>query len=668
MQSEIDKIEEILVIKKIIADMAFKHQKTVDYCTWAFLKMNKMWEVDAPITDRDSKKYKILSNEKDRIITHYIGPLLFFREHDNPNVVRIVDLIFTNKEQWRKIVYDHFIKMHPGQEIGYFTLDKLRKIESKLLSSDWIRAALDFYDIINADWLCNLMGLQQASEGNFKKGLQEFATDVFRPSIASVESIGVGVLQPSYAKDGYIKDFRQIYEEESDLCDLLDKYYYKYGHIPLCYEYSLYSMLDSFFAKHSYNNQQRWDSLWRWADTKESPLSRYHVCCYFVRNSDNIPDGKHGKLYIELLNIIYISVEESKELKWTSAWKLRCELAKHFGQFLESRLPGANSERIYSQAWWMTEKIATIYGNNPEDIKTVRRFTISSEGKLSNLIWQTSRPRTQSSSLRFATLMTSSLWAISTISQVGNKFLGYICKNNLQETELFLESMIYSLIGCFPLKNADKTNSVYAYDMTCINAAEFLSENHQVAKKDQFLPTLVSVVKQLSDTGNLTDHIKKIPELNDSVQPIIAAAMRVMAYTGLIQDEDEIWGSICNEDWLEKVFLTVSEAVVYSITDSFIEIILQKQDKWAWQLPHLFSIICQKQIDNEKIKKIAFVCVVISSICSDTCSALKRTLIDNKTEINELQSEWRERLQKIYHIAPDYIKSRLRPVLLCLES
>ncbi len=668
MQSDIKKTEAMLEIKKMMAKMAFKRQEKVDYSTWAFLKINKITESDAPITD--GKAHKALSNKehKDRIILENNGPLMLLREHDKHNVTKIASLIFTNQEQWRKIVYDHFRRMHPGHEIGYNTLQKISKIKEKLFSKDWIQAAVSFYDMINMDWLCNLMGLQQCNEINNEQVMQEFATYVFRPSIASAESIGVGVLQPSYAKDGYVQDFAKIYEEASDLSDLLDKYYYKYGHIPFCYSYSLYSMLDSFFAKHLYNDQRKWDSLWQWADNKESPLPRYHVCCYFIRNSNNVPENQLHKLYDELLNIIYIPIEESNELKWAAAWKLRCELAKHFGQFLESRLPGANTEKIYSQAWWMTEKIATIYGNRPEAIKIVREYTSSSEGKLSNLIWQTSRPRTQSSSLRYATLMTSSLWNVSTISQIGDKFLGYICNNNSLNTEQLMESILNSLIGCFPLKKADKTNSIYAYDMTCINAAEYLLENHPVAKGDQILLTLISVVKQLSDIGNLIDHINKLPEFNHRVQPIIAAAMRVMAYTDLIQDEDEIWESICNEDWIEKMFLTVNEAVVYSITDSLIEIILQKQDKWAWQLPHLFSIICQKHIDNEKIKNIAFICVVISSICSDTCSALKRTLLNNKADISELQKEWSNRLQNIYHIAPECTQSRLRPVILCLDS
>lgn len=667
MYSEINKTKGMSEVKKFIAAMAFKHMKTVDLCAWAFLTKNKILDSTPPITD--DKIYEILSNKehKDRIVLQNNGPLLFFNEDGKPTVEKIVNLISANQVPFRKIAYNHFIKMQPGHEIGFSTVDKLKKIEEELISDDWIQSAITFCDIVNADWLCNLMGLQQSFEIGDEKAIQEYATDVFRPSIASAESIGIGVLQPSYAKDSYIQDLSQIYEKSSNLYDLLDKYYYKYGHIPLCYEYSLYSMLDTFFAKHSYNNQQKWDNLWQWADSKKSPLSRYHVCHYFVHNSKNVPAEKLQILYDELFNIVYTPKEEGNELQWTSAWRLRCEIAKHFGQFLESRLPGANTERIYSQAWWMAEKIASVFGNCTEDIAAFRKYTISSEGYLSNMIWQTARPRIQSSSLRYATLITGSLWAVSAISQIDNNFLEYVCKTELPNKGLFVQSIIGAMSDFFPLKQVERANAIYAYDVTCIKTAEHLSNNYPDTEITLKFSVFVLIAKQLSDTKIFMEQIKSISEYQQGKQLITAVAMRVMAHTDLIENEDEFWRNICNEEWLEKVFLAENETVVNSVITSLIEIMLQKQDKWAWQLPHLFSIICKKHINDEKTKKLAFACVVISSICSDTYSALQRTLLNNKADIYELQNAWSKRLLEIYHIAPDYTKSRLRPVLLCLN-
>ncbi|WP_133111773.1 hypothetical protein [Candidatus Scalindua japonica] len=646
--------------------MAFKQQDTIDFCSWAILKKNNLVNGEAPSTDE--KMYDILSNKShtDRI-KQKSGPLLYYKEHGNLISAKIDNLIFADRTQWRKTVYSHFIEMRPGHEIGNNTLVKLRKIEETLFSKNWFQAALDFYDIINTDWLCNLMGLQQANEMNYEEERHEFESDVYLPSIASVESIGVGALQPSSSMKDYIKDFGKICEDESNLCTILDKYFYKYGHIPLCYKYSLYSMLDSFFVKYSYNQQQRWESLWLWADSKESPLPRYHVCCYFVRNSNDISEEQLKILCNELFNIIHMPVDKGVELQWTLAWKLRCNTAKHFGQFFEGQLPGANTERIYSQAWWMAEKVANIFSNSSEGIVISQKYMLPSGEFSSDMVWQMTRPRTQSSSIRYATLLTRSLWAVAIIPQIDNKFFDYICKTKPPKVELFVNSVIDSLIGCFPLIIVDQANSVYAYDQTCIKACEYLSVNYPDTEIKQQFSTLLSIVKQQLNTDNLIEQMSKISESDDIDQLITVVAMRVMAFTDLIPDENEVW-KIYNEDWLEKMFLSVNERISYTIIISLIEIMLQKQNKWAWQLPHLFSIVCKNHINSEEIKKLAFACVVVSSICSDTCSALKRTLLENKSDISELQNEWSKRLREIYHIVPDCTKSRLRPAILCLDS
>ncbi|MFC1676715.1 hypothetical protein ACFL3G_06585 [Planctomycetota bacterium] len=668
MQSDIKKVEEMLEIKKIIAKMAFKHQDTVDLCTWGFLNKNKISADPNPIGN--DKIYEILFNKehKDRIVTHSEGIWLCFKEDGKPTAAEIAYMVFSSNSQFRKAVYEYFLKMKPGHQIGHNALAKLRKIEGELLSDNWIKSAISFCDIIKADWLYNLMGLKQAIEMKDESAIEECATNVFRPSIASAESIGIGVLQPSYARDSYVKDILRITEEISEVEDLLDEYYIKYGHIPLCYDNSIYTALEDFFVKHPCNDQEKWNKLWRWAERKNSPLSRFHVCCYFVRSSNKTPKEQLQVLFDELLNIIHIPAKDGSELQWTSAWRLRCELAKHFGQFLESRLPGANTERIYSQAWWMAEKIASLYGNNPEDIESIRKYTISPEEDMSNLVWQMSRARTVASSLRYATLMTSSLWAISIISQIDNGFIDYICKTNLQNKELFFKSVLGFTVGCFPLKSADEINCVYAYDKTCIDVAEYLSKQlEDVETKGPFIAVLPAI-RNLADSGNIINQVKSINEQSEGEQLLEAVAMRVMAYTDSLEKGNEIWDVICNEEWLTSTLSTVkNEYVIDILITSLLEILLQKQNKWAWQLPHLFSIVCQNNIENERVKKFAFVCVVISSIYSDTCSALKRTLQTNKSDVIELREEWNKRLQEIYHIAPDCTRARLRPILLCLS-
>jgi predicted nucleic acid-binding protein len=667
MHYDIDSFNAESEIKKIIFNTAFKHQDKIDYYTWASLYKNKILKHSVPIDD--GKVYEILSNKNhaERILTKSNGPLLCFKQDNKPTVAKIAILIFTSNLRWRKSVWDHFINMQPGHEIGHSTLENLKQIEKEITAEDWVQAAMSFYDRVNSDWLCNLGGLQQSIEIDSSL-IQEYSTYVFRPTIESVSSIGIGALESTSLKEEYTKDLLQISKESSDLNSLLDKYYAKYGHIPLAYDYSLSSVLDGFFEKNTFDNQQKWESLWAWADTKNSPLPLYHICSYFVRNIKIVPKEKYQKLFEELLNILHEQENITSELKWTAAWKLRYNIAKHFGQFIEAKLPGANTEQIYSQAWWMSEKLAQIYGNNSKNINSFNKHVIDAEESLSNYIWQKARPRTQNSSLRYVTIMAPSLWATSIVFQIDNKLLEYICENDLSNKNLFLHSVTFSLMTLFPLYLKNKVDLVYAYDQACLKPVEYISNNLPESVMKQTFEDLISASNELRNENILLKKIKDIPNQSFDDQLLSYIAMRTMAYTNFVQDEDKLFEIICNNNWLEKILLTSESIIAETILSSLLETIIQKRDRWSWQIPHLFSIAFQNNVNNEKVSNLAFACVIISSICSDTCSALRRTLLYNTKNTNKLKNHWSKELQEVYHVSSDYTKSRLRPIILCLNS
>jgi hypothetical protein len=477
MQSDGQKVDTRLGSKEVIAKMAFSHNDKVDYRTWAFLYLNGI-EQDCPNCDR--KSYEILSDDshEDRILTNEKGPWLCYKNDQEISVYSVINMIFNEDKDHRKIVFDYFCNMNVGEHIGVNTLKKLKEIEDGLYSDEWVKPAITFYDSISDDWLCNIMGLLQASELKDTNLIAEYAKRVFRPSIQSVDSIGIGMIHPSYAKSAYITDFREIFKSETDLENILDIYFAKYGHLPLFYECSLYSLLDEYFSLHSCDIEEKWDRLWKWADSKISPLQRFHVCMYFIRDTEDVPNELLDKLYKEMLNIIHMPSADDVVLKWTSAWRSRCQLAKHFGRFLESRLPGVNIESVYSQAWWMSEKICTIYDDSVGDIKTLQQYTIEPEENWSMLIWQMSRARIENSSLRHATLMTNSLWAIAILSQIDENFIDYICETDIQNKDLIEKSVLGFLLGCFPLQSKESADCIYAFDKSIICVVECLSQKY----------------------------------------------------------------------------------------------------------------------------------------------------------------------------------------------
>ena len=204
------------------------------------------------------------------------------------------------------------------------------------------------------------MGLKQADEIQDDKLTDEYATKVFRPSIASVETIGIGSLD--------VKNVRFIYENlitkiqnTTKLEDKLNLFLYECGHLPLKEEFSANRIINNHIKGDSNTLEDRWEMLWLWAKKTNSPIARYHITFYFLTEMEYIPESKYEDLYIELQSIVCTISDKSKDLEWFESWRFRLDLAKIFGQFIESKLPGSNTEKIYSQAWWMSERIASIY-------------------------------------------------------------------------------------------------------------------------------------------------------------------------------------------------------------------------------------------------------------------------------------------------------------------
>ena len=652
-------------IKQLVLDTSFRNQKyLVDMRTWAVLYKNNLIEQSPAIPEDNT--YKAIE-KKDRNIYIKKGPL-FVQTEEEPIVFQVVNLIFTPDSDNRKKVYDYFFQLESGREIGYITKEKISGLKNQLIGNDWLEASIQFFDIITIDWLCSFMGLQQAEEIKDQALMNDYASKIFRPSVNSAESIGIGSLQTREI-ESYFKITIEKLKTSSKLEDQLDIFFNDFGHIPLKTSFSINKIIDDFFEKKSFTNNERWEKLWHWADKKENPISRFHICCYFVKQIQFVPNSKFEKLYFELLNIICVLNDKNSDFDWFEAWGLRIDLARMFGQFLESQLPGSNTEGIYSQAWWMSEKIASVYGNNSQQIKNIRKKTLSNESYWSQLVWQISRPYTVSSPLKYVTVFTKSMWPISILSQINNRFLDYIFQTELPNKNLLLEGLLPGMLDYFPTNQLKNSKITYAFEDTCINIVEYLSTNSpEEGSKKQF-SDLIQLLRNLSDAETIVEKIKKIDTLKTEEQVFVTLAFRLLVNTNIHDTKELLWEEFFNENWLTSLLSKIDGMfVIETIFISLIEVMLQKKDQWLYYLPHLFSIVCQNSLHNQKNKDISFSCIIISCICSDTYSALKRILHSNKTEVEDSRIFWQKKLIAIYEYSSDFTKAKLRPVLLALSS
>jgi hypothetical protein len=85
---------------------------------------------------------------------------------------------------------------------------------------------------------------------------------------------------------------------------------------------------------------------------------------------------------------------------------------------LDARTPGQSGERVAAFAWWASDRIAKLFGNESEAIREVHETTIEPEYTFSIGAWQLTIPPVVPDELRFGTLMVNSIWSISLQGQV----------------------------------------------------------------------------------------------------------------------------------------------------------------------------------------------------------------------------------------------------------
>ena len=662
--SDIDRAK----VKQYISQIAFGENAVFDCCAWAILRQNGIVNVTPPISE---EKLQLLFSEKehkDRVIPKNNGPLFLYKEEDTITVTQTVNFIFYECSTIRDCVCDYFLDFNPGLDIGINTYREILKLKDSLLSEQWLQSAIRFHDLISEDWLCNLSGLKQSFEFQDDENIQDFATKVFRPSVNSIESIGIGNIEPSTSSNEYKQYIDKLFREKSSLYDIFDCFYKEYGFVPLNPVY-FFQKLKRYIEDNYDSNINLWEELWGWANEKKSPVARYYVCSYYVSYYKRVPNGKFKFLLNEVLNVAYLPVNEESELEWSYSWRMRLELSRHYGQYLESRVPNSITEKVYTLAWWMTEQVSSIYKNSIKDIQSVRKYTIIKEEHWSHTIWRILRPKTVSSSLKYATLMSNSLWGLSVLSQVSNEFLQAFCIYNGDgnEKDKFINCLTGFLVACFPIKPID--NCIFSYDNGCIGAVEFLANHYPEKLVCDMLSAFSIAIRRLENPKVVVDELKNLGSFDEGNQSLLLIALRVLAYNNMLsKNEDELWGLLSSEESLTKLIISIKDDRIseeYAL--ALMEIILQKQDKWAWQLPHLFSLIALNSENNKKHRIFMFGCVVLSSICSDTCSALKRLLLSGESIFEETNKEWEEHLRSIYNVAPDSLKCRLRPILLCFD-
>ena len=604
------------------------------------------------------------------------GPLVFVR-NQNPQkqwfVVKAENLLFADDARARMIAVDYLDKLSNSSEdlLSQHSRTILRKDRDNVASNDpkhWRTAALHIERSIREDWQCNLAALRQSLRMNFQEGITDYLPRIMRPSIASLNFIRPEILNPSAEKDQIREIIADCVGSGKDLTDALTVYHDKLGHLPLGEDLSFPYVIDE-WRKTNCSPEDFWKTMWAWADQKHSPVARYHVCYYFVCRPSDIPQGQEAILWQEMCQIIHLPRGEEDELQWTPAWRLRCEMAKHFCDYFGCCLPGSDSERVANASWWCAERVAALFDNSSEVMQHFRKTTLAPEADLSSYIWQVCHPVVKPSLLRYATIYVGSLWSLSLLCELAKNFSSLKPGTIHSEDRDRITSALHaSVIGLFPPQINDDNQRIFAFERGVLGTAQAWLDSEQDESSRRALQAFILAHESITDYDVAIKKFHQLPKTHLGDRTLLGVWLRVSAYLDKIPVES-VWDCVSNEEWREDVFLKGDLKVLELIADSLTEIQSRHNDKWSSHLPHFYAYACESVSDDPERKKLLFAFTLLSCVSSDSVGALERLRHNlGHREFLEEANHWRNIIEQIQDEASSWVAGRLRAVLAALDQ
>jgi len=598
------------------------------------------------------------------------GPLvLYVTEGDDPTrmVVELPVLFFSNNRDMRHAALESIEKMLVKDPLSATpkTSAILKESRDALMSdtpADWRPAAVAVCDALFDDLLFALCGMRQSleSEPVIQGSLNFYTPKVIHPTVSSLDSISLPIGHPEKDHANLVRILSEIVSHATNVAQLCHAYLDKLGFLPLAPQYSLAAAVESWLASDS--DVDIWAQVWSWANTKQTPLSRYHACSVFVRHPELIPDGKLPVLWNEVLDIVHDSDKEGANRPAHEPWAIRRDLARHYIYHLEAHLPDSDGTSIMCFAWWFAEQVSALLPTDVGAAKFYRENWVKPASDLSSQIWLVASSPIQGSSLRYFTLNMPSPWAVALLALIGRQLERLALLEQEKEVQArFHEAVALNAISSMPFPLEPPSDPTFALEIPLADIllewAEYQEEEHR-----KEMQQLVATSRALGTNSSLFDALRKLGESGLPDQIAVCLALKAKAYTDPAVAEG-VWNIVSDADWRRNVLGRTEMQVQGLLIESLSVLLVGNREKWFWLLPHYIADICEDEEDEER-KRVLFLYVIHTSLASDTVSAIRRLLRGcQKAKFIEHVKEYRAHVEAMCSHYPPWVAGKLRGLM-----
>ena len=393
-----------------------------------------------------------------------------------------------------------------------------------------------------------------------------------------------------------------------------------------------------------------WSSIWAWADRNGSPLAVYHACQSCIRllgRWELLPRSEFTNRILSVVN----------GTRTDDRWSLRCTLARHFCEHLESLASGWIGEIVAAYAWWFAEYVADIIDSFDASMQKEARRILDQESKVSNELWTIGRSTVVASPLRYATLFVESLWSTSLLCELADEQgqSGFDLDPGLVEALVPICHRL-SVQGLrYPAAREAKS---YAFegDTGGLAAASTLTASLAAAS----LASL-ELLREIDDADKFQAALVDLPNRDVSAQRQVAHELRLRAFVGRYGMQD-IRNLLADTDWRRRILVEGHSDVIELILNAAIQLqVLERDQGIKVEVTHLFALAADDAPVFGEQKKLLFAYVIVSSLAVNSVSAVERLVSGQHLgEYREFALKWRDRIERAVPHGSPWFAARLR--------
>lgn len=656
----------ITALKHHIMRTSLDHLEGLDARTVFLLQKNKLLKNVHRVSVREDVD-RILSNPQhpDRLPCDW-GPFVFVRDNANRmGIIVVADLLIDNDPRLRNAALQYL-----SGGLSRLTSRTIETIEERRGQCsdtyDWLTACVLINDALRDDFFFNLAGIRQCLQQPYTDGLNQCLNSVLRPSLAMIGALKPTVWDPFEEQNEIRREIMACVEQATTLNEALERYYSRFGYLPLAASLSMPEVVRQWLDRHPLPDSV-WNEVWTWADESIDPLKGYYAALTFLSRPDLIQFSESKRLWSTVTDIATQGDEiQSNSTKYGPS-KLRCDLARHYCQYLECLLPCQDGERIASSSWWLSHQVVAVLPSMAS-MKQVYENSVRQYENVSHRVYALGHPQTKGSTLRYATLFFHSVWSLALLCQVGRNATSFERDSipDIANSEITRKLSEYMMTG-FPRAVLDRTN-VYSFEDSITQSAVDWTAHVGTQADIEKITALATLHTQEITIPQLLEMTDNLVQYAPTVQMLVIRLLSLAAYMDHVP-ADELWNRLQKQEWRRLIIKNTDIDTLPLFCDLLIEVMVKANPEWSVYLPHLLVTEYLECSPDEKRQRCLMAFIIISSLSTGTVSGLERILHEIPVgTAHSIRMQWEGILKELAEFASPWIAGRIRCVLIALRS